>query len=77
MPEQRKKLPALVLPPEGYQLIRSFARKNDMSISEAIRQLLKESPRLIEHAQEIGVSLDMLTVNTWGGQRGKAEGEEE
>jgi hypothetical protein len=71
MPDERKRLPTLIVKPRGYRLIRAFARENDMSISEAIRQLLKESPRLVEFAEKSGVPLDELDVNTWGGQRSK------
>ena len=67
MIETRKKLPALVVPPEGYDLVRSFARRNDISISEAIRQLLQRSPDLVEFAEQTGRDVDNLNVGAWGG----------
>jgi hypothetical protein len=73
MPENRKSLPALNVPTAGYQLIRKFARHEDMSISEALRQLLKESPRLVEFARSQGVDVDVLDVGAWGGSRDKDE----
>lgn len=73
----KTKLPALSIPPEGYQLIRSFARANDTSISQAIRQLLRESPRLIIFAGQNNVDLSALDVGEWGGQRrGEAKPEQ-
>jgi hypothetical protein len=69
MGEDRKKLPALIVPPAGYDLIDGFARANRLSKSEAVRQLLKESPRLVAYAQQHGVPLDVLGVSEWGGYR--------
>lgn len=71
MTDERKQLPAVSVPPEGYALIRSFARTADVSVSEAMRQLLRESPRLIEFAKQTDVNLDVLGVSVWGGSRGE------
>lgn len=67
---ERKRLPALAVPPAGYDLLDDFAHTNKMSISEAVRVLLQESPRLIQYANEIGRSVDVLSVGEWGGSRG-------
>jgi hypothetical protein len=66
MPEPRKQLPPALVSVAGYKLVRAFARDADMSLSDAIRQLLKESPRLIEFARKQGVDVDVLDVNPWG-----------
>jgi hypothetical protein len=69
MPEERKKLPSLIVPPDGYTLMDNFARANRLSLSEAIRQLLQESPRLIDFAAQEGADLgEVLSVKSWGGQ---------
>jgi hypothetical protein len=75
MPENRKSLPALNVPVAGYKLVRAFARQEDMSISEAVRQLLKESPRLVEFARQQGLDVGLLDVGSWGGSRDKDEDE--
>lgn len=73
MNDERKQLPATSVPVEGYKLIRAFARDADLSTSEAVRQLLKESPRLVEFASKEGWDLESLEVNAWGGSRKEAE----
>ena len=66
MPEPRKQLPAALVGTAGYKLIRAFSRAEDMSISDAIRQLIKESPRLIEFAERQGIDVSVIDVNPWG-----------
>jgi hypothetical protein len=58
--------------------VRDFARETDVSISEAVRQLLQESPRLVECAKKKGIDLEVsMKVSAWGGQRRDSdEGEE-
>lgn len=68
MADTRAKLPALLVAQEGYDLVRAFARENDISISEAIRQLIQESPRMVSFARKKKISLEVLNVGTWGGQ---------
>lgn len=69
-PETRKKLPSLNVSPEGYELLESFRLAKGLpSISEAIRQLLQESQRLIDFARENGKDVAALSVSTWGGNR--------
>lgn len=74
--DKRVKLPALIVQPAGYELIDEFARFNRMSKSEAIRQLLTESPRLREYAAQHGHDLASLTVKNWGGQSKEQRGDE-
>ena len=68
MDDQRVKLPALIVPPAGYDLIDAYARSKKLSKSEAIRQLLADSPNLKEFAAREGFDLGSLAVKSWGGQ---------
>mgnify|MGYP003554292060 FL=1 len=68
MPD-RQALPALVVPEEGYRLLRDFMRHYDIqSISEVARVLMAESPRLIAFAKERDRQI-CLTVGKQGGYR--------
>jgi hypothetical protein len=69
MPEETKSLPPVVVPKPFFDLVRLYAFRNEISVSEAVRQLLKESPPLAALAQEQGVELSSLAVGSWGGNR--------
>ena len=68
MPD-RHSLPALIVPEDGYRLLRDFMRHYDISsLSEVARVLMAESPRLIEFAKEQKREI-RLTVGKQGGYR--------
>lgn len=68
MPD-RHSLPALIVPAEGYRLLRDFMRHYDISsLSEVARVLMAESPRLIAFAKEQKREI-RLTVGKQGGYR--------
>jgi hypothetical protein len=64
-----RNLPPVGVPEDFYELIRLYAFQSKLSISAAMRQLLKESPGLIALADKEGVDLAGFTVGSWGGDR--------
>ncbi len=68
----RKSLPTIVVPKEGYDLLSDFAYDNRLTLGEAVRQLLAESPRLKQYAEEASRQVN-LQVETRGGWRQKKE----
>jgi hypothetical protein len=66
--EDRKRLPALSIAAEGYDLLAGYAAENRISVSEAVRDLLADSPKLKAFAKKQGKPVK-LAVNVWGGYR--------
>lgn len=73
MSNERKHLPSIIVPKNGHELLKEFAKSVDLSLSEALRQLVKESPRLIEFARTKGYDIENLNVSEWGGDRKKTD----
>jgi hypothetical protein len=68
-----KRLPSVVVPEAFYELLRLCAFKRKVSLSEVVRQLLKESPALLELAKQEGIDIETLAVPAWGGSRDREE----
>jgi hypothetical protein len=77
MSDDTMRLPPLKIPNALHELLRIYAFKNKMSVSEAVRDLLKKSPGLIEIAKQEGVNLDDLVIGSWGGRRQVDEQDED
>lgn len=60
-------LPNVRLPEETLEALESFAKENDMLLSDAIRVLLAESPRLISFASKNKLKLNFRVKR--GGRR--------
>lgn len=65
MATEVKALPSIKVPSTGYDLVRTYAFNHDISRSEAVRRLLKNSPELQEIAKSDDLS-EYFTVGTWG-----------
>lgn len=61
-----------IIPNEAKQLIEDFAHENRLKFNDAIRQLLAESPRLVEFANKNKREID-FEVDGPGGYRPKKE----
>jgi hypothetical protein len=69
MTDQLKQLPPVRVPEPFYELIRLYAFRNKLSVSGAVRQLVKESPSFAALAQTEGLDLEEMAVHEWGGAR--------
>jgi hypothetical protein len=69
MPENMKHLPTVLVPDQLYELIRLYAFQNKMSMGAGIRELLKNSPALMDLASEQAVDLSQAMISEWGGKR--------
>lgn len=62
------KLPSITVSDEFSELIRDYAAAKRISIGNAVRRLVEQSPELIEFAKQKGVGVDP-GVREWGGKR--------
>ena len=65
---KRKVLPAASVPEEGYDLLAEYAHDKRLTLSEAIRSLLQQSPELNEFAAARTIEVN-FEVNAWGGSK--------
>lgn len=62
------KLPSITVSDEFSELIRDYAASKRISIGNAVRQLVEQSPELIKFAKDKGLEINP-GVREWGGKR--------
>lgn len=61
-------LPSITVSEDFSELVRDYAASKRISIGNAVRRLVEQSPELIEYAKEKGVEIKS-GVREWGGRR--------
>jgi hypothetical protein len=77
MSDETVRLPAMIIPVGLHDLLRLYGYKRKLSVSATVRELLKNSPELIELAKQEGIDLGELTIGSWGGKRQSDEEDED
>lgn len=62
------RLPSISISDDGEELIRAFAASKRISVGNAVRKLLEQSPELIEFAKSKNTK-PQLSIQEWGGKR--------